>query len=194
MYEYIKGKLTELNAAYAVVESGGIGYSIQISLNTFSKLTLNDNALLYLHFIVREDVQQLFGFADKTERNVFKHLIAVNGIGPNTARMILSSLGPEELMQAIATKNISVLKSIKGIGQKSAERMVIELKDKLVTSDADFSHNFNNVSNSLYDDALQALLMLGFNRASIDKVLREIMKSSTESSVEQIVKRALKEL
>ncbi|HOE05895.1 MAG TPA: Holliday junction branch migration protein RuvA [Bacteroidales bacterium] len=194
MYEYVRGLLTELNPTYAVVDNHGTGWCVQISLTTFSALKQGLEVQLYLHMIVREDAHTLYGFAEKQERAVFRQLILVNGIGPNTARMILSSLSPDELITAIATNNIGVLKTIKGIGQKSAERMVIELKDKIGNISVDISQNFNASGNSLHDDALQALLMLGFNKSAIDKVLRNILKDGAAASVEQVVKRALKEL
>ena len=194
MYEYVRGLLTELNPTYAVVDNHGTGWCVQISLTPFSALKQGLEVQLYLHLIVREDAHTLYGFAEKQERAVFRQLILVNGIGPNTARMILSSLSPDELITAIATNNIGVLKTIKGIGQKSAERMVIELKDKIGNISVDISQNFNASGNSLHDDALQALLMLGFNKSAIDKVLRNILKDGAAASVEQVVKRALKEL
>ncbi|HPG73249.1 MAG TPA: Holliday junction branch migration protein RuvA [Bacteroidales bacterium] len=194
MFEYIKGLLVELTPTYAVVECNGLAYNIQVSLSTYSQLKQGQELMLYLHQIVREDAHILYGFASKHERQVFVMLIAVNGIGPNTARMILSSMTPDELISAIATQNTGVLKTIKGIGQKSAERMIIELKDKIVGIHIAVAENFDTSGNTLHDDALQALLMLGFNKSSVEKVLRNVLRDSNIDTVGKVVKRALIEL
>ncbi len=194
MFEYIKGLLVELTPTYAVVECNGLAYNIQVSLSTYSQLKQGQELMLYLHQIVREDAHILYGFASKHERQVFVMLIAVNGIGPNTARMILSSMTPDELISAIATQNTGVLKTIKGIGQKSAERMIIELKDKIGGIHIAVAENFDTSGNTLHDDALQALLMLGFNKSSVEKVLRNVLRDSNIDTVGKVVKRALIEL
>ena len=131
MYEYLTGKISELTPAYAVVENNGIGYIVNISLNTYSKLNSNNTCTLFLHHVVREDAELFFGFFSKQEREIFRQLISVSGVGPNTARMMLSSLSSEEIQKAIMSGNVIQLKSIKGIGQKTAERIILELKEKI---------------------------------------------------------------
>ncbi|NLA25599.1 MAG: Holliday junction branch migration protein RuvA [Bacteroidales bacterium] len=194
MYEYLRGQLTELTPTYAVLDVQGVGWNVQITLNTNSLLKQGETVQLFVHQIVRDDAHVLYGFADKHERNVFRQLISVNGIGPSTARVILSTLSPDELITAIATANVGVLKTVKGIGQKSAERMIIELKDKIGVVSGDIVENFALSSNTLHNDSLQALLMLGFSKPAIEKALRKVLKEMPDASVEKVVKRALKEL
>lgn len=191
MFEYIKGTLAEINPAYTVIESGGIGYFIHISLNTYSALSGKESSILYLHQIVREDLNALYGFIDKNEREIFRLLISVSGIGANTARMMLSSLNPAELRIAILENDVNKLKSVKGIGLKTAQRVIIELKDKLGktgTSDEIFSQP----DNTLKDEALSALIMLGFPKKAVEKAIDKIVKSEPGISVEDLVKKALK--
>ncbi len=193
MFEYIKGKLVELTHTYVVVESAGIGYFINISLTTHSQLKADDVNTVYLHQIVRDDAHILYGFADKVEREIFRLLISVSGIGANTARMILSSLSAEELKSAIETGNVNVLKSVKGIGLKTAQRVIIDLKDKIgkTYAGADIVANQDNRNRN---EALSALVMLGFNKSAIEKVLDKIIDKKNEQSVEELIKLALKRL
>ena len=193
MYEYIRGKITETAPAYVIIENGDIGYFIQISLNTYSKLENKENAQLYVHQIVREDAHLLFGFAEKTEREIFRLLISVSGIGANTARIMLSSLSPGEIKSAIRTDDINLLKSIKGIGAKTAQRVIIDLKDKVDKTEIDDSH-FVSTDQSVLNEALSALVMLGFTKAPAEKALKKIQQSVKDISVEELVKKALKML
>ncbi len=195
MFEYIKGKITDLNPAYAVIETGQVGWLINITLTTYSKLQGSENARLYLQQIIREDAHFLYGFYDKEEREMFRHLISVSGIGAATARIVLSSLSAAELRQAILTADTTVLKSVKGIGQKSAERLIVELRDKLgkIAASEDFLISRDN---RLREEAFTALVTLGFSRTAVEKVLDKIQRSHPEKtgSVEELIKQALREL
>ena len=193
MYEYIQGKLTEVRPTYAVVEAGDIGYFINISLNTFSNISGKNEVKLFIHQIVREDALLFFGFADKHEREIFRMLISVSGIGANTARLMLSSLSPSELSKAIMEADINLLRSIKGIGAKSAQRVVVDLKEKVGES-GDISEIFKEESNTLKEESLSALVMLGFSKASVQKVLDKILREERDITVEELVKKALKKL
>lgn len=191
MYEYIQGTLAEVNPAYAIVETGNIGYFINISLHTFSNISGKKEVKLLIHQIVRDDARLFFGFADKHEREIFRMLISVSGIGANTARMMLSTLSPTELSKAIMEADVNLLKSIKGIGVKSAQRVVVDLKDKVGTS-GDASEIFKEESNTLKEESLSALVMLGFSKASVQKVLEKILREERDITVEELVKEALK--
>jgi len=192
MYSYIKGKLVEKNLTNVVIESNGIGYLINISLNTYSLLGDEEKCKLFTHFIVREDAQLLYGFAEEEERKLFRHLISVSGVGANTARLILSSLSPNELYEAIISNNVPVLQSIKGIGNKTAQRIIVDLRDKLEkegipTEKLGIQHNTKK------DEALSGLIILGFNKNSAEKALNRILQTeSGDLSVEQLIKSALK--
>ena len=193
MFEYIQGRLVELTPAYAVIEAGNIGYFIHISLYTYTKLTKSTETKLFIHQVIRDDAHLFFGFADKHEREMFLMLISVTGIGANTARMILSSLSPTEIEQAIFEGNVALLKSIKGIGTKSAQRVIVDLKDKIgKTSEID--EIFATESNTLREESLSALVMLGFSKASVQKVLDQILQQENEITVEELIKKALKKL
>ena len=190
MYEYLKGSLVEKNPAFVVLETNGIGYMINISLNTFVKIKDLDSSKLFVHFYVREDAQILFGFADKTERELFRFLLSVSGVGASTARLILSSLSTEEIYDAITTGKPAVLQSVKGIGGKTAQRIVIDLNDKLTKADitlekVDYSHN------TLKDEALSGLLILGFTKVSATKAIDRVIKQGSVDSVEALIKEAL---
>ncbi|MBI9057712.1 Holliday junction branch migration protein RuvA [Labilibaculum sp. DW002] len=193
MFEYIKGELVDLTPTSVVVETNGIGYYLNISLNTYSKLSGHKNAQVYLHQVVREDAHLLFGFIDASERSVFRHLISVSGVGANTARMMLSSLTPSEIQTAIVSSNVKTLQGVKGIGAKSAQRLIIELKDKLGkdTDIADISFSQNNTTK---DEALSALVMLGFAKNSVTKVIDKLFAANPSASVEDLIKLALKQL
>ena len=193
MINYIIGTITELSPTYVVVETAGIGYFINISINTYSKLEDKTSYRILIHEVIREDAHQLFGFADEEERNIFRHLISVSGIGANTARMILSSLTPADITEAINEANVNLLKGIKGIGIKTAQRIIIDLKDKIgkQTSAAEI---FISEDNTKREEALSALVMLGFARNAVMKVLDRLISEDKNLTVEELIKRALKNL
>ncbi len=191
MYEYISGKVIEKSPVHIVIENNGLGYFINISLNTFTAVGDNKEATLFIHEHIREDVFSLFGFFDNGEREVFRQLISVSGIGANTARMMLSSLPPDEVISAIRTENIPVLTSIKGIGNKTAQRIIIDLKDKVGKLEGD-EKLFALKDNTNREEALSALVMLGFNKNASQKAIDKILSKEPNSKVEQIVKMALK--
>lgn len=191
MYEFLSGKLVTKNPTYVVIENNGVGFMVNISLNTFSKIKDLNEAKLYTHFHVREDAQIFYGFADEAERELFRYLLSVSGVGASTARLILSSLSSEDLYEAITQGKANVLQSVKGIGGKTAQRIVIDLKDKLTKADisiekVDFSHN------TLKDEALSGLLILGFNKSVASKTIDRIIKQGSADSVESLIKEALK--
>ena len=191
MYEYIKGTISGLTPAGVVIETGGIGYFLHISVNTFSRINGNEHSKLFLHEVVREDAHLLYGFADKDERDFFRMLISVNGIGSAIAIMMLSSYIPDDLRNAILTENVNLLKSIKGIGAKTAQRVIIELKDKVgkgVTPDKIFKTGDLVVRN----EALSALEMLGFNKKAAENSLDQIIAAQPGLTVEHLLKIALK--
>lgn len=197
MYEYITGTLAEVAPAYAVVEAGGIGYFVNISLHTFSEIEKVEQVRLYLHHIVREDVEMLYGFASKAERELFRLLIGVSGVGGNTARMIQSTYSPSELRNIIATGNAVLLKNVKGLGLKTAQKIIVDLSGKMLdlkAGDAAAAALVVDMTNEVYDEALSALVMLGFAKAASEKVLRRIFKDEPAVAVEEAVRRALKAL
>lgn len=197
MYEYITGTIAEVSPTHAVIETAGIGYFINISLQSFTQIEHAEQAKLYVHFIVREDVQILYGFATKEEREVFRLLISVSGVGGNTARMILSTFSPVELRSIITTDNAAMLKNVKGLGIKTAQKIIVELKDKMLSignnSDAALSE-LPQISNEVYTEALSALSMLGFAKSASDKVVRKIIKDNPSASVEEVIRLSLKSL
>lgn len=194
MYEYIQGKLSGLTPANAIIEAGSIGYFIHISLNTYSLINGKEQARLFLHQVVREDAHLLYGFAEATERELFRMLISVNGIGSNTALMMLSSLTAEEIRRAILEENVNLLKSIKGIGAKTAQRVIIDLKDKIGKTAASDQILITPADNTIRDEALSALVMLGFARKNIEKELDKLLKANPDLTVEETIKKALKGL
>ena len=194
MYEYITGKITELTPAYAVIETNGIAYVIQISLNTFSQLQNKESGKLYLHLSIREDAHVLFGFAQPAEREMFRLLISVSGVGPNTARMMLSSMHPAEIQRAIFDEDVNLLKSIKGIGAKSAQRIIIDLKDKVAASYSESEEIVTPANNTLKIEALSALDVLGFAKKHADKTIDKLIAANPDISVEELIKQALKVL
>jgi Holliday junction DNA helicase RuvA len=194
MYAYIDGKLVFKSAAFVVIDAGGVGYHINISLNTYSKLGDAERCKLFTWLHVKEDAHTLYGFADEGERRLFLHLISIPGIGPNTGRMVLSSITPEEIQNAIISGNVSVIQRIKGIGPKSAQRIVLELQDKLRKEGPD-TLSVAPLNKTAMEEALSALVMLGFARNAAEKVLeQETKKINEELSVEKLVKLALKSL
>jgi len=194
MYAYIDGKLVFKSPAYVVIDAGGVGYHINISLNTYSSLQDTERCKLFTWLHVKEDAHTLYGFADEGERRLFLHLISVSGIGPNTGRMILSSITPPEIQAAIVNGNVSQIQRIKGIGPKSAQRMILELQDKLKKDGPDTLITVP-VNKTVKDEALSALVMLGFARNAAEKVLdQEINKNGSNLTVEQLIKFALKNL
>lgn len=193
MIDYIKGKIAELTPASVTIETNGIGYFIHISLNTYSMLENHKEAKLYIYEYIREDAYQLFGFSDNHEREIFTHLISVSGVGASTARMMLSSMNPKELASVISTGNADQLKAIKGIGLKTAQRIIVELKDKLKTEGTDQIRIFAT-TNPLGEEAVSALVMLGFSQPASQKAVGRILKDKPESKIEEIIKTALKML
>jgi Holliday junction DNA helicase RuvA len=198
MYEYINGTIAELTPAYAVAEAGGVGYFINISLQTYSELEGKPSALVYVHYIVREDAQILYGFATKQERELFRMLIGVSGVGGGTARMILSTYAPKELSNIIATENAGLLKNVKGLGLKTAQKIIVELKDKIMgafyASAGDSAVAATAAVGENYDEALAALTMLGFPKSASEKILRTVIKDNPTASVEDIIRLALKRM
>ncbi len=195
MYEYISGKVVELAPTYAVVEAAGVGYYINISLQTFSAVEHADDVRLYVHFIVREDAQTLYGFATKEERELFRSLISVSGVGGNTARMILSTYSPSELRNIIATENAVLLKNVKGLGLKTAQKIIVELSGKMALMGQQSVAGVSAaVSGGIYDEAMAALMMLGFQRAASDKALKAILRESPSIAVEEAVRQALRRM
>lgn len=195
MYEYISGKVVELAPTYAVVEAAGVGYYINISLQTFSAVEHADNVRLYVHFAVREDAQTLYGFATKEERELFRSLISVSGVGGNTARTILSTYSPSELRNIIATENAVLLKNVKGLGLKTAQKIIVELSGKIALMGAASAVETAPVADGgIYDEAMAALTMLGFQRAASDKALKAILKESPSIAVEEAVRQALRRM
>jgi len=193
MINYIKGIITEISPAHVTVETAGIGYFISISLNTFTRLEKKSEVTILIHEVIREDTHQLFGFADEEERIMFRHLISVSGIGANTARMMLNSLTPAEIEKAVTESDVNTLKGIKGIGLKTAQRIIVELKDK-VGKPASTAELFLTEDNTRREEALSALVMLGFTRSAVIKVLDRLIKEDRNQSVEELVKKALKNL
>lgn len=193
MITHLKGKLVEKNPTYAVVEVNGVGYLLHISLNTYSKISDTEQVFLYTHLAVKEDSHTLFGFIDKIEREIFRLLISVSGVGPSIARTMLSSMSTDEIQQAIASGNVGVIQSVKGIGAKTAQRVLVDLKDKISKTFAidDVSEIESNTNKN---EALIALEVLGFNKKQCEKVIDKILLEDNTLSVEILIKKALKNL
>jgi len=193
MIDYIKGKITHITPMSLTVEAGDIGYFINISLTTFARLEGVSDCRILIHEVIREDAHQLFGFADKEERDIFRMLISVSGVGASTARMMLSSLNPGEIEKAIAGSDVHLLKSVKGIGLKTAERIIVDLKDK-IGRQTGTGEIFTVSDNTRREEALSALVMLGFAKGAVSKVLDRIVHEEKNLTVEEMIKRALKNL
>lgn len=193
MYDYLSGKLVYKGPTHVVLDVNGIGYHIIISLNTFEQIKKEEHCKLYISFQVREDSQTLYGFFEEGERRLFMHLLSVSGIGANTARMILSSITPTEIQNAIIEGNVNLIQRIKGIGAKTAQRMILELQDKLKKEGPDSLISVPR-NQTILDEALSALVMLGFVKIKAEKVLQSIYQSEPEVSVESLIKQALKKL
>jgi len=195
MFDYIKGQVAALTPTEAVLECGGIGFDLLISLQTFEALQGKDSAKVYLYHYLREDDEQFYGFATRDERELFKLLIGVSGIGVGSARMMLSSLTDEEIRNAIIAEDVNRIKSVKGIGLKSAQRLILELKDKIIKGGGvDDRLPLAVQNNAVLDEATTALVMLGFSKANITKVLPDILKKQPDAKVEDVIKAALKRL
>ncbi len=200
MIEYIKGEIAELSPASAIIDCNGLGYAANISLNTYTAIQGKKSCKLYIYEAIREDAYVLYGFADKQERELFLLLISVSGIGGNTARMILSALSPSELINVISTENANLLKTVKGIGLKTAQRVIVDLKDKIKTSgEAAGTTGITGLASTaanvqVQEEAVAALTMLGFAQAPSQKVVMAILKEDAGAPVEQVIKLALKRL
>ena len=191
MYAFISGKIAEITPAYAVVDNHGVGYFINITLNTFAAIGEQTEVKLYTHLQVLEDAHNLFGFYTAKERDMFEMLISVSGVGCNTARLILSSLTVDELSTAIASEDIRTIQAVKGIGSKTAQRLVVDLKDKVKKTD--FTETFAGpANNTVKNEALSALVILGFSKNAASKALDKLLKQSPDSSVEVLIREALK--
>jgi len=193
MIDYIKGPITKITPTFLIIEAGNIGYFVNISLSTFTRLDGESEYKLLIHEVIREDSHQLFGFADNEERDIFRLLISVSGVGAATARMMLSSLTPAEIEKAIISADIHLLKSVKGIGLKTAERIIVDLKDRL-GKQAVTGEIFTVADNTKREEALSALVMLGFAKGAVSKVLDKIVREEKNLTVEDMIKRALKNL
>ncbi len=199
MIEYIRGELAELTPAMATVEAAGVGYGLNISLNTYSAIQGKKEVKLYVHEAIREDAYTMFGFATKKERELFELLISVSGVGPGTARMVLSSLSPKELCDSISTGNERLIKGVKGIGLKTAQRIIVDLRDKIVALGITGEIPVGGVmeapvDNKVKDEAVSALTMLGFSPAPTQKVVVQILQQQPDAPVEEVVKLALKQI
>lgn len=193
MINFLRGKLVEKSPTQIVVDCQGVGYEVNISLYTFGKLPDDESISIYTYLQVREDAQVLYGFMDKAEREVFTKLISVSGIGASTARMMFSSLSPEEVVDAIANADVDTIKSVKGIGLKTAQRVIVDLKDKITKIDQS-SEVLAFESNTNKQEALSALVTLGYSKKQAENSVKKILKDKPEASIEHIIKTALKNL
>jgi len=194
MIASIEGKIAEKTPTFVVIECNGIGYQVHVSLITYSQISERSSVRLLTHLVVREDAQILYGFAQEEERELFRNLISVSGVGPNTARMILSSMSVSEIQLAIVNKDISALQSIKGIGSKTAQRIIVDLKDKIEKAGVLAEENLGSTNNTIREEALSALVMLGYNKAIAQKTINLVIKerSGNIPTVEQLIKEVLK--
>lgn len=195
MIDYIKGTIVELNPAYVVIDNQGIGYMLNISLLTYDSLSpigQGNEAKLFVHEAIREDAHLLYGFSTKKEREAFLQLISVSGVGPNIARMIMSSMSVEDFSRAIAGNNVALFKSVKGVGAKTAQRIIVDLKDKIKLADDTLLEKTDLAAGETFDEALAALVMLGFTQQASQKALKTLFSSNPALTVEQAIKQALK--
>ena len=193
MITQIKGRLVEKNLTNVVIDCHGVGYYINISLNTHSQIGNSEELLLFTHLHIKEDSHTLYGFVTQNERSIFRLLISISGIGPSIARTMLSSMDPHEIQKSILGENLEAIKSIKGIGLKTAQRVLIELKDKVQKIEG-FDENLQSKSNSIKEETLSALEVLGYSRRQTEKVIDNIIQSHPESSIEELIKSALNKL
>jgi len=193
MIDYIEGVITQITPTFLTIETGGIGYHVNISITTFSILEGKTDFKILIHEIIREDTHQLFGFAEGKERDIFRLLISVTGVGANTARVMLSSLNHSEIEMAIIGSDVNILKSVKGVGLKTAQRIIVDLKDK-VGKQTGSDEIFDFADNTRREEALSALVMLGFAKNAVSKVLDKIVREEKNLTVEDMIKRALKNL
>ena len=193
MITHLKGKLVEKSPTNVVIEVNGIGYWVNISLTTFSQIPDNENIKLYTHLQIKEDSHSLYGFYSKKEREIFRLLISVSGVGTSTARTMLSSLDPQQVVEAISSNNVSIVQSVKGIGSKTAQRLIIELRDKILKI-YDFDETYVNSNNTTREEALSALEVLGINKKSSERLVDNIIKENQDISVEEIIKETLKNI
>ncbi len=193
MITHLKGKLVEKSPTNVVVEVDGIGYWVNISLTTFSQIPDNENIKLYTHLQIKEDSHSLYGFYSKKEREIFRLLISVSGVGTSTARTMLSSLDPQQVVEAISSNNVSIVQSVKGIGSKTAQRLIIELRDKILKI-YDLDETYVNSNNTTREEALSALEVLGINKKSSERLVDNIIKENQDISVEDIIKETLKNI
>ncbi len=194
MYDYISGTVAELAPTYVVIDAAGVGYMLNISLTTYSQIENAESAKLFVHFVVREDAQIFYGFSSRKERELFRLLLSVSGVGGNTARMILSTYSVRELQSIISTENAVLLKNVKGLGMKTAQKIIVELTGKMTLDDGDAGAVVPTVDNQVASEALEALMMLGFSRAASDKTIKAILKESPSTSVETLIRLALKQM
>ena len=194
MIDYIKGSVAELNPAYVVIDNHGIGFMLNISLSTYDVIAAagQDEAMLYTYEVIREDAHLLYGFATKREREAFLQLISVSGVGPNIARMILSSMSVDEFSQAVAGNNVAMFKAVKDVCAKTAQRIIVDLKDKIKPSDSTLLNQTSTATSEVFDEALAALVMLGFTQQASQKVLKSLFSSHPTLTVEQAIKMSLK--
>ena len=193
MITHLKGKLVEKSPTNVVIEVNGIGYWINISLTTFSQIPDNENIKLYTHLQIKEDSHSLYVFYSKREREIFRLLISVSGVGTSTARTMLSSLDPQQVVEAISSNNVSIVQSVKGIGSKTAQRLIIELRDKILKI-YDLDETYVNSNNTTREEALSALEVLGINKKSSERLVDNIIKENQDISVEEIIKETLKNI
>jgi len=193
MITHLKGKLVEKSPTNVVIEVNGIGYWVNISLTTFSQIPDNENIKLYTHLQIKEDSHSLYGFYSKKEREIFRLLISVSGVGTSTARTMLSSLDPQQVVEAISSNNVSIVQSVKGIGSKTAQRLIIELRDKILKI-YDLDETYVNYNNTTREEALSALEVLGINKKSSERLVDNIIKENQDISVEEIIKETLKNI
>ena len=193
MITHLKGKLVEKSPTNVVIEVNGIGYWVNISLTTFSQILDNENIKLFTHLQIKEDSHSLYGFYSKKEREIFRLLISVSGVGTSTARTMLSSLDPQQVVEAISSNNVSIVQSVKGIGSKTAQRLIIELRDKILKI-YDLDETYVNYNNTTREEALSALEVLGINKKSSERLVDNIIKENQDISVEEIIKETLKNI